>query len=210
MGVSADDGCGQITALLKRQRAGDREAFDQLVSMVYGHLRRVARGQLAAGWPSETLSATALVHEAYLQLRHETRVDWQGREHFFAIAARAMRRILVDHARYRRAAKRAYGREGPPIEDVDLAVDTEADRVLAIDEALSALEQVSARMGQIVECRFFAGMTEDETAAALGVSLRTVQREWMRARAWLVKTLGSGVSLQEPVDRGTGMIGEPR
>jgi RNA polymerase sigma factor (TIGR02999 family) len=199
MGVSADDGCGQITALLKRQRAGDREAFDQLVSMVYDHLRRVARGQLAAGWPSETLSATALVHEAYLQLRHERRVDWQGREHFFAIAARAMRRILVDHARSRRALKRAHGREVAAIEDLDFAVDTEADRVLAIDEALSGLEQISARMGQIVECRFFAGMTEEETAAALGVSLRTVQREWMRARAWLAKTLGTGVSLEEPV-----------
>jgi RNA polymerase sigma-70 factor, ECF subfamily len=194
----AGDGCGQITALLRRQRAGDREAFDQLVSMVYDHLRRVARGQLARGWPSETLSATALVHETYLQLRHETRVDWRGREHFFAIAASAMRRILVDHARYRRAKKRAHGRQALPITAVDLAVDTDADRVLAVDEALSALEQVSARLGQIVECRFFAGMTEEETAAALGVSLRTVQREWMRARAWLVKTLATGLSIEEP------------
>jgi RNA polymerase sigma factor (TIGR02999 family) len=199
MGVSADDGCGQITALLKRQRAGDREAFDQLVSMVYDHLRRVARGQLAKGWPSETLSATALVHEAYLQLRHETRVNWQGREHFFAIAARAMRRILVDHARYRRASKRAHGREVTPIEDLDFAVETEADRVLAIEEALCALEQVSARLGQVVECRFFAGMTEEETATALGMSLRTVQREWMRAKAWLMKTLGPNVSFERPV-----------
>jgi RNA polymerase sigma factor (TIGR02999 family) len=199
MSVSADDGCGQITALLRRQRAGDREAFDQLVGMVYDHLRRVARGQLARGWPSETLSATALVHEAYLQLRHETSVNWQGREHFFAIAARAMRRILVDHARYRRASKRAHGREVTPIEDVDFAVDTEADRVLAIDEALCALEQVSARLGQVVECRFFAGMTEEETAAALGISLRTVQREWMRARAWLVKTLGTSAPIEAPL-----------
>jgi RNA polymerase sigma factor (TIGR02999 family) len=198
MSVSADDGCGQITALLRRQRAGDREAFDQLVGMVYDHLRRVARGQLARGWPSETLSATALVHEAYLQLRRETRVDWQGREHFFAIAARAMRRILVDHARYRRAGKRAHGREVTPIENLDFAVDTEADRVLAIDEALCALEQVSARLVQVVECRFFAGMTEEETAAALGMSLRTVQREWMRARAWLAKTLGASVSIEAP------------
>lgn len=197
MNVSADDGCGPITVLLRRQRAGDREAFDQLVGMVYDHLRRVARGQLSRGWPSETLSATALVHEAYLQLRHETRVDWQGREHFYAIAARAMRRILVDHARYRRAGKRAHGREVAAIEDLDFAVDTEADRVLAIDEALSGLEQFSARMGQIVECRFFAGMTEEETAAALGMSLRTVQREWMRARAWLVKTLGAA-PIEEP------------
>jgi RNA polymerase sigma factor (TIGR02999 family) len=110
-----------------------------------------------------------------------------------------MRRILVDHARSRRALKRAHGREVAAIEDLDFAVDTEADRVLAIDEALSGLEQISARMGQIVECRFFAGMTEEETAAALGVSLRTVQREWMRARAWLAKTLGTGVSLEEPV-----------
>jgi RNA polymerase sigma factor (TIGR02999 family) len=194
----AGDGCGQITALLRRQRAGDREAFDQLVSMVYDHLRRVARGQLARGWPSETLSATALMHETYLQLRHETRVDWRGREHFFAIAASAMRRILVDHARYRRAKKRAHGRQALPITAVDLAVDTDADRVLAVDEALSALEQVSARLGQIVECRFFAGMTEEETAAALGVSLRTVQREWMRARAWLVKTLATDLSIEEP------------
>jgi RNA polymerase sigma factor (TIGR02999 family) len=109
-----------------------------------------------------------------------------------------MRRILVDHARYRRAKKRAHGRQALPITAVDLAVDTDADRVLAVDEALSALEQVSARLGQIVECRFFAGMTEEETAAALGVSLRTVQREWMRARAWLVKTLATDLSIEEP------------
>jgi RNA polymerase sigma factor (TIGR02999 family) len=197
MGMSPDHGGGQITALLQRQRAGDRGAFDQLVSMVYDHLRRVARGQLAQGWPSETLSATALVHEAYLQLRRETGVDWQGREHFFAIAARAMRRILVDHARYRRAKKRMHVRAASPITAADLAIETEADRVLVVEEALCGLEQVSARLVQVVECRFFAGMTEDETAAALGTSVRTVQREWMRARAWLLKTLGSGLPLEE-------------
>ena len=198
MHVSAGNGGGQITALLQRQRAGDREAFDQLVSMVYDHLRGVARGQLAHGWPSETLSATALVHEAYLQLRLETRVDWQGREHFFAIAARAMRRILVDHARYRRAKKRAQANDRSPFEAVDdVAVDTEAERVLAVEEAMVGLEQMSSRLVQVVECRFFAGMTEDETAAALGVGLRTVQRDWMRARAWLLKTLGTTQPLTE-------------
>ena len=181
---------GEITQLLQRHRAGDRSAFDRLVTLVYGRLQQIARQQLAAGWPLETLSATALVHEAYAQLCDETRVDWQGRSHFFAVSARAMRRILVDYARRRRAVKRGKGAELVAIDLVDVSQENRLEVVLAVDEALEGLEAVSPRLARGVECRFFAGMTEEETAAALQIPLRTAQREWTRARAWLLKALG--------------------
>jgi RNA polymerase sigma factor (TIGR02999 family) len=125
-------------------------------------------------------------------LRDERGVDWQDRGHFFAISARAMRRILVDHARRRGAKKRGDGMPVFTLTDIDPAIDqtaTHADRILAIDQAVTALGRVQARLAQLVECRYFAGLTEEETAEALGVSVRTVQRDWIRARAWLLKTL---------------------
>lgn len=180
---------GEITQLLRRHHAGDRSAFDRLVPLVYSRLQGIARQQLARGWPLETLDATALVHEAYVQLCAETRVDWQSRSHFFAVSARAMRRILVDCARRRRARKRGGGAAPLRLDLVDVSRENRIELVLAVDEALAALEEVAPRLARLVECRFFAGMTEEETAIALQVPLRTVQREWTRARAWLIKEL---------------------
>jgi RNA polymerase sigma factor (TIGR02999 family) len=183
------DAPGSITALLQRHHQGDRDAFDRLVSIVYEQLRRVARGQLARGWPGNTVSTTTLVHEAYVQLVTETGVDWQDRHHFFAICARAMRRILVDHARRRGARKRDGGRPPVRLDEVGAGIDTQTELIVAVDQALASLEALDARLARVVECRYFAGMTEDETARALGTSLRTVQRDWLRARGWLLKQL---------------------
>jgi RNA polymerase sigma-70 factor (ECF subfamily) len=169
---------------------GDDEAFDELVSIAYDQLRRVARAQLLRRGTPGTLSPTSLVHEVYVQLRDERGVDWQDRGHFFAISARAMRRILVDHARRRGAKKRGDGVPVFALNDFDPAIDHHVDRILAIDQAVNALGRVQPRLARLVECRYFAGLTEEETAEALGVSVRTVQRDWIRARAWLLKTLG--------------------
>jgi RNA polymerase sigma-70 factor, ECF subfamily len=178
---------------------GDDEAFDELVSVAYDQLRRVARAQLVRRGTPGTLSPTSLVHEVYVQLKDERGVDWQDRGHFFAISARAMRRILVDHARRRGAKKRGDGIPVFELNELDPAIGRHgnhadhadhADRILAIDQAVTALGRIQARLAQLVECRYFAGLTEEETAEALGVSVRTVQRDWIRARAWLLKTLG--------------------
>ena len=187
--MQADASTGDITQLLHRHRAGDREAFDRLVGLVYQHLRHTARRQVARGWAGRTLDTTALVHEAYMQLLGETAVDWQDRHHFFAIAARAMRRILVDHARYRGARKRGGGQPALDLERAVISVDDQLELVLAVDEAVTGLEAFNERLARVVECRYFAGLSEHETADALGTSLRTVQRDWMRARAWLLKEL---------------------
>jgi RNA polymerase sigma-70 factor (ECF subfamily) len=184
---------GRLTRLLQRHRMGDDEAFDELVSIAYDQLRRVARAQLLRRGTPGTLSPTSLVHEVYVQLKDERGVDWQDRGHFFAISARAMRRILVDHARRRGAKKRGDGMPVFALNDFDPAIDQHADhadRILAIDQAVTALGRVQDRLARLVECRYFAGLTEEETAEALGVSVRTVQRDWIRARAWLLKTLG--------------------
>lgn len=181
---------GQITALLRRHRAGDASAFDELAPVIYHRLRRIAQQQLSRDWSLDTLGATALVHEAYVQLVGETGVDWQGRSHFYAVSARVMRRILVDYARRRRARKRGGpARPDVPLDQVDVACEPRLELVLAVDEALATLEAFNPRLARLVECRFFAGMTEQEAAVALGVPLRTAQREWTRARAWLLKEL---------------------
>lgn len=180
----------EITRLLQRHHQGERAAFDQMVPLVYARLRVIARGQLArAGRRGHTLDTTALVQEAYLQLVDEHGVDWQDRSHFFAVCARAMRRILVDYARRRQAAKRGGGVVDLTLQPDLVAVDSQAETILAVDTALQELATFNERLAQVVECRYFAGMTEEETAQALGSSLRTVQRDWMRARAWLLKSL---------------------
>lgn len=181
---------GEITRLLQAHRAGSREAFDRLVSLVYDRLHRIARGQLARGGRQGALETTALVHEAYVQLVGETGVEWQDRSHFFAICARSMRRIVVDYARRRTAQKRGGGVADVTLEPGVAGAEEQAELVLAVDRALERLAEVRPRMAQVVECRYFAGMTEDETAAALATSVRTVQREWRRARAWLRRDLG--------------------
>ncbi|WP_149194347.1 ECF-type sigma factor [Luteimonas suaedae] len=180
----------EITRLLQRHRQGERAAFDRVVPLVYERLRIIARGQIArAGRQGQTLCTTALVQEAYLQLIDEDGVDWQDRGHFFAICARAMRRILVDYARRRHAAKRGGGVADLTLQPDLVAVDSQSAMILAVDEALEGLAAFNARLAQVVECRYFGGMTEEETAQALDTSLRTVQRDWMRARAWLLKEL---------------------
>lgn len=180
-----------VTRLLQRHHQGDRDAFDRLVPLVYDRLRQVARGQLArAGRRTQALDTVGLVNETYLQLADEYGVDWQDRGHFFAVCARAMRRILVDHARRRHADKRGGGATHVTLLPDAVAIDPPSEQVLAIDEALEGLAAFNERLAQVVECRYFAGMTEEETAQALGSSLRTVQRDWMRARAWLSKAMG--------------------
>ena len=180
---------GDITALLQRHRGGDRSAFDALVPLIYDRLRRIARRQLARAWSLETLTPTSVVHEAYVQLSEEKRVDWQSRSHFFGISARVMRQIVVDYARRRNALKRGGSRAKVSVDAVDVPVENRLELVLAVDEVLAMLESFNPRLARVVECRFFAGMTEEETADALQIPLRTVQREWTRARAWLVKEL---------------------
>jgi RNA polymerase sigma factor (TIGR02999 family) len=183
------DPAGEITRLLQAHHEGDREAFDLLVPMVYERLRQIARGQLARGGRGELLDTTALVHEAWVQLVDETGVDWQDRSHFYAISARAMRRIVVDFARRRTAMKRGGGAAALTLEPDQLGADRQADLILAVVRAVGSRASLNERLARVVECRYFAEMTEEETAQALGVSLRTVQRDWMRARAWLRKEL---------------------
>ncbi len=179
-----------ITRLLQRHHAGDREAFDRMVPLVYDQLKAIAHRQLARnGQRGPLLDTTSLVQEAYLRLVDEDGVDWQNRGHFFAICARAMRRIMIDDARKRLAGKRGSGAVDATL-DADMVADaTEPERLLAIDDALSKLAAFNPRLAQLVECRYFAGMTEDETAEAMQSSLRTVQRDWMRARAWLLQAM---------------------
>jgi RNA polymerase sigma factor (TIGR02999 family) len=183
---------GAITRLLQAHHQGDRDAFDRLVPLVYERMRRIARAQMARNTPGHTLSPTGLVHEAYVQLAAETGVDWQDRSHFYAICARAMRRILVDYARMRQARKRGGATPHVTIDDDLVGAGTPAETVLAVDMALERLAAVNPRLAQIVECRSFGGMTEDETARALGTSLRTVQRDWNEAKAWLRRELEPG------------------
>jgi RNA polymerase sigma factor (TIGR02999 family) len=175
---------GEVTRLLRSARAGEPGAIERLVPLVYDDLRRLAQRQLGHEYGERTLNATALVHESYLKLGAAA-LSATDRSHFLAIAARAMRQVLVDHARDRKAAKRGGGLwERTTLTDGASVKDFDPDGVLALDEALAALEP---RQRQVVECRFFGGMEEQEIAAALGVSERTVHRDWMKARAWLYR-----------------------
>jgi RNA polymerase sigma factor (TIGR02999 family) len=174
-----------ITALLHAHAAGDPAALDQLLPRVYDELRRIARNRLRRERAAHTLAATDLVHEAFLKLVPVERVDWRSRAHFFAIASRAMRNVLVDHAVRRRAAKRGGGAEAVTIEEADGASEQPLDDLIALSSALNRLEQLDPRQAQVVECRFFGGLSLDETAEALKISAATVSRDWTFARAWL-------------------------
>lgn len=179
----------QITRLLIAHHQGDAGAFERLVPLVYQDLRRIAQRQIGKRGASPTLNPTALVHEAYFQLVDETRVPWQNRGHFFAIAARSMRRIIVDYARERGAQKRGGDQIRVELEPDLAGVEAQAETLLALDAALTAIAAFSDRLAQVVECRLFGGLSEEETAQALGVSVRTVQRDWARGRAWLQKEM---------------------
>jgi RNA polymerase sigma factor (TIGR02999 family) len=185
---------GAITEALCAVRDAAPDAMDRLAPLVYEQLKRIARRQLRAEPIGHTLSTTGLVHEAYLKLVDQSRVDWQDRGHFFAIASAAMRRILVDYARRYRAARRGGDSDGAPLrpvplDETDIAITERADALIALDEALERLARFDQQQSRVVECRFFGGLTEAETAATLGLSQRTVAREWVTAKGWLYQEL---------------------
>lgn len=179
----------EITDLLAELRAGRRDAMDQLVGLVYQELRRIAHRQLSGGRVEATLGTTALVHEAYLKLAAQTHPGWEDRAHFFAVAAIAMRQVLVDEARRRSRSKRGGGYRRISLDENTIAVEDQAEALLELDEALTRLSTLDQRLGRIVDCRFFGGMTEEETAHALEVDPRTVRRGWVKARAFLFDAL---------------------
>jgi RNA polymerase sigma factor (TIGR02999 family) len=178
-----------ITGLLLRASGGDPGAMDQLLPYVYDELRRIARRALRWESPDHTLGTTALVHEAYLKLVDQTRVGWRDRAHFYAVAALAMRRILVDYARRHRRTKRGGGQRPVSLDEGAVSLDERAENLVALDEALTRLSELNPRLSRIVECRFFGGLTEEEIAEALGVTARTVKRDWAKARGWLYQEL---------------------
>jgi RNA polymerase sigma factor (TIGR02999 family) len=178
---------GQVTELLRRFQDGDRQALDQIYPLVYDELRVAARRALAREREGLTLQATELVHEAFFKLVGADGVQWQGRAHFIAIASRAIRQILVDHARRVRAEKRGGGAEHVTLGDANASLTVPAEEMLALDDALARLGDMEPRLRTVVEYRFFGGLSEREIAEVLGVSERTVQRDWIKARAWLHK-----------------------
>jgi RNA polymerase sigma factor (TIGR02999 family) len=182
-------GAEPITALLLQASLGDRAAMDQLFPLVYDQLRRMASSSLRRERPDHTLGTTGLVHEAYLRLVDQTRVGWRDRAHFYAVAALAMRRILVDYARRHRRVKRGGGQRPVSLDEGAVSLDERAENIVALDEALTRLAELNPRLSRIVECRFFGGLTEEEIAEALGVTTRTVKRDWAKARGWLYQEL---------------------
>jgi RNA polymerase sigma factor (TIGR02999 family) len=183
------DSPGPVTQLLARVSAGDDDAMDRVFPLVYQQLRTAAEAVLRSERPGHTLQPTALVHEAYLKLVGGGAIPARDRGHFLSIAARAMRQILVDHARRRSARKRGHGETPMPLE-FPIADDGRGlafDELVALDDALDHLEANSPRLRSVVELRFFAGLNEEQIAESLGVTTRTVQRDWVRARAWLYR-----------------------
>ncbi len=178
-----------ITDLLTALRNGRRDVMDRLFSLVYDELRRIAHRTIGPGAATDTLGTTALVHETYLKFVDQARADWRDRAHFYAVAAMAMRQILVDHARARASVKRGGGRRRVSLDDATLSVEDQAEALLDLDDALRKLSRLDERLGQVVECRFFGGLSEEETAAVLGVTARTVRRDWVKAKALLYEEL---------------------
>jgi RNA polymerase sigma factor (TIGR02999 family) len=176
---------GEITLLLKAYREGDREAFDRLVPLVYDELRRMARRQLRRGPRGATLDTTALVHEAYLRLAASPGLRLNDRGHLMAVTARAMRQVVISRARARLARKRGGGEVKVTLEEGLAGSLPAPEWLLDLDRALERLRERDEQLARVFECRYFAGLDEEETAEAIGVSLRTAQRAWMRARAWL-------------------------
>ncbi|HYH00223.1 MAG TPA: sigma-70 family RNA polymerase sigma factor [Terriglobales bacterium] len=177
----------EVTRLLVEARDGGRENFDRLIGAVYAHLRRIAQQQLRRERPGHTLHPTALVHEAYLKLSSDADLNVNDRDHFFAVAARAMRQILIDHARHRNAEKHGGEWVHTSFDGKQIAAGGADADLVALDSALDRLGQMDERARQIVEYRFFVGLSEQEIAELLGLSERTVRREWVKARAWLHK-----------------------
>ncbi len=189
MGDAPDDVREDVTQVLEQLRNGDQRAADKLLPLVYDEFRALARHYLQQERMNHTLQPTALVHEAYMKLVDQTRVDWQGKSHFFAVAAQAMRRILVDHARSRQRDKRGGGRARVVLDEAVALSPQKDEDVLALDEALEKLAKVDPRQAKVVELRFFGGLNVEEVAETLKVSKRTVEGDWMFARAWLSREL---------------------
>jgi RNA polymerase sigma factor (TIGR02999 family) len=180
----------RVEELLRAVRGGDRSAFDELFPLIYDTLRRMAHRKLTRERTGHTLLTTDLVHEAYLKLVRLDRIEWQGRAHFLAIAAQSMRNILVNSALARKAAKRGGGADRP-LEEALAVADAPTSDLLALHRALERLEAIDARQSRVVECRFFAGMSIEETAEVLQISPASVKRDWTLARAWLNRELGA-------------------
>ena len=181
----------EVTRLLIAYGQGDAQALDQLLPAVYSELHRIAMRQMRHERADHTLNATALVHEAYLKLTDQNQISWQNRAHFFAIASRVMRQVLISYARKHNAEKRGGGVPNTLLEGKEIALNDRADELLALDEALTRLSTFDERLAQVVEYRFFGGLTIEETAAVLEVSTMTVKRDWNKAKAWLYRELNT-------------------
>jgi len=187
----------EVTQLLQQSARGDREALDQLLPLVYNELRQIADRYLRRERADHTLQATALVHEAYLRLVDQRETEWQNRAHFFGVAAQMMRRILVDYARAGQTAKRGSGGLKVSLDDVLEISEEQMDGMVALDEALTALEKLDPQKSRIVELRFFGGLSIEETAQAMGLGTATVIRQWRMAKAWLYKEVTGDKSSDE-------------
>jgi RNA polymerase sigma factor (TIGR02999 family) len=188
---------GEITQLLRAYDAGDRSAFDRMAPLVYDELRRLARRHIRRGPRGQTLNTTGLVHEAYLKLAGSPQLRLRDRGHLMAVTACAMRQVMVSRARARLADKRGGGVVPVELEEGQVGLEPAAEWLIDLDRALAGLRDHDERLAQVFECRYFAGLSEEETAEALGTSLRTVQRDWMRSRAWLREALQSGAGTPE-------------
>lgn len=191
-GGAVEPRSSDVTLLLARAAGGDRQAASALVPLIYRELHRIAARHMNRERPDHTLQATALVHEAYIRLLEQRRTNWKNRAHFFGVAAQIMRRILVDHARGNLRKKRGGDRQKISLDTVLTISMGKSSELLAIDAALSRLEERDPRQSQIVELKFFGGLTTEETAEVLNTSPRTVEREWALARAWLYMQLQEG------------------
>ncbi len=180
---------GEVTQLLMDLRQGDQQAEEKLIPLIYGELRQLAGRYMRGERQGHSLQPTALVHEAYLRLTDMKEANWQSRAHFFAVAAQLMRRILIDHARSHHAHKRGGLAQIVPFDEAFAASFASSEQLLVLDEALDRLAKLDPRQGRIIELRFFAGLTEEETGQVLGISPRTVKRDWRLAKAWLYRQL---------------------
>ncbi len=175
----------QVTRLLQQWSEGDESAVHQLIPLVYAELRHIARRHMGGQKPGHTLQTTALIHEAYLRMAAESGKDWRDRAHFFCVAATAMRHVLIDHARGQNAAKRGAGQRHVTLDDHAVGDAGNMEEIIAVNDALNALEKLHARQAKVVELRFFGGLSVEETAEVLKISIETVMRDWRAAKAWL-------------------------
>ena len=187
-----------LQELVRQWTDGDLEAFDRVVEIVYDDLRAIAHNHLKRERDDHTLNTTALVHEAYVALANRTGPDWRGRSQFFALVSKVMRQLLIDHARQRNTLKRGARDLKVPLDEAEVGTLDELESLLALDEALDQLEKCDERMARIVKCRYFGGLPHGEIAEALEISVRTVEREWARARIYLFALLSPSPPSEEP------------